>query len=345
MSDIEYCPREVMLVEDARRALAEAKTLDEVKQVHDKAKAIRIYLRQQKAGLEAQNTAADITIRAGRRAGEMLSDSDLNSGGRPSENLLGSFTGFPPTLGELGITRHESSEWQRIAALPEPVFEEYIAETKASGKELTMAGVLKLAAKFAARQTIDQPSDSLCGGDIVGSLSVLIEAGRRFRTIYADPPWRYGNQATRASTDNHYDTMTVDEICAEPVSQVVESDAHLHLWTTNAFLRDAFRVMEAWGFTYKSCYVWVKTQMGIGNYWRVSHEFLLFGLRGTLPFQARDEMSWGEFERSRHSTKPDAIRMKVERVSPGPHLEMYGRISIPNSSWTVYGNQVSRRLF
>jgi N6-adenosine-specific RNA methylase IME4 len=139
--------------------------------------------------------------------------------------------------------------------------------------------------------------------------------------------------------------MSVKEICAEPVREIVADDAHLHLWTTNAFLREAFDVMEAWGFTYKSCFVWVKPQFGIGNYWRVSHEFLLFGVRGKCPFRSHSEKSWQELDRGEHSAKPDEIRQIIEKVSPGPYLEMYGRELAPQSPWTIYGNQVTERLF
>src|SRR5690606_24138432 len=126
------------------------------------------------------------------------------------------------------------------------------------------------------------PANKDLGGvsNVVTDLRQLIVAGKKFGCIYADPAWQYGNQATRAATDNHYVTMSVDAICAMPVAEVAADDAHLHLWTTNAFLFDAKRVMEAWGFEYRSCLVWVKLQMGIGNYWRVSHEFLLLGIRG-----------------------------------------------------------------
>jgi N6-adenosine-specific RNA methylase IME4/ParB-like chromosome segregation protein Spo0J len=177
---------------------------------------------------------------------------------------------------------------------------------------------------------------------IVENLTDLIKQDQKFACIYADPPWQYGNQATRAATDNHYSTMTVAEICAERVEEIAADNAHLHLWTTNAFLFEAQRVIEEWGFKYKSCLVWCKPQLGIGNYWRVSHEFLLFGLRGKCPFQDRSLRSWVEANRTEHSEKPDVVRAMVEKASPGPRLEMYGRRSV--EGWTVYGNQVQRML-
>jgi len=139
--------------------------------------------------------------------------------------------------------------------------------------------------------------------------------------------------------------MSLEEICNEPDKSLVAEIAHLHLWTTNAFLREAFDVIDAWGFRYKSCLVWVKPQLGMGNYWRVSHEYLLLGVRGSLPFEDRTQRSWLLERRTIHSRKPYRIRQLIEKVSPGPYLELYGREEIPNSQWTVYGNQVERRLF
>jgi len=178
---------------------------------------------------------------------------------------------------------------------------------------------------------------------VVASLDELIEAGRKFACIYADPPWQYGNQATRAATSNHYSTMSVDEVCEEPVPEVSAENCHLHLWTTNAFLFEAKRVMEAWGFEYKSALVWVKPQMGLGNYWRVSHEYLLLGVKGDAPFLDKGQTSWVEADRTKHSLKPRQVRERIEKVSPAPYLEMYGREAIPD--WTVYGNQVEHGLF
>lgn len=169
------------------------------------------------------------------------------------------------------------------------------------------------------------------------SLEEMAERGDRFACIYADPAWRYSNQGSRGATDNHYQTMTVDEICALPVKSIAADSAHLHLWTTNAFLFEAQRVMEAWGFVYKSCFVWVKPQMGVGNYWRVSHEFMLLGIRGSAPFAAHDEPSWRMLKRHRHSTKPDRIRQIIEKVSPGPRIELFARDSYPG--WSAWGNQ------
>jgi N6-adenosine-specific RNA methylase IME4 len=176
--------------------------------------------------------------------------------------------------------------------------------------------------------------------DVVTTLEELIEQGKKFATIYADPPWNYGNQGTRAATGNHYGSLTLEEICQEPIPELTEENAHLHLWTTNAFLFEAKQVMEAWGFIYKSVLLWVKPQLGIGNYWRVCHEFLLFGLKGKLAMQDAHKTipSWHELDRTRHSRKPDEFRKFIEAVSYAPRLEMYGREA--HEGWAVYGDEI-----
>lgn len=178
----------------------------------------------------------------------------------------------------------------------------------------------------------------------VSDLNVLVAKGQKFGTIYADPPWQYDNQGTRASTENHYSGLTIDQLIELPVGELALPDAHLQLWTTNAFLFDCQRLFEAWGFEYRSSFVWVKPQMGIGNYWRNSHEFLLTAIRGNAKrFNDHSLKSWGQFDRGAHSAKPEQIRQMIEKASPGPYLEMFGRRTAPG--WVVWGNQIERTMF
>lgn len=178
----------------------------------------------------------------------------------------------------------------------------------------------------------------------LSDLHAAAASGRKYGTIYADPPWQYDNQSTRAAMGNHYGGMTVDEICALPVRELAADDSHLHLWTTNAFLFDCPRILAAWGFEFKSTFVWVKPQMGIGNYWRNSHEILLTAVRGDAKrFNDHSMMSWLECPRSAHSSKPEQIRTYIERASPGPYLELFARRQA--EGWSAWGNQIERTLF
>lgn len=191
-------------------------------------------------------------------------------------------------------------------------------------------------------------------------------------TLTADPPWRYGNTATRANAHGHYDgTLSIAQLCGEElmpdgtnlVKDVVlpkaGSPGHLYLWTTAGHLPEAFAVMEAWQYTYKTYLVWVKKttdgrpQMGMGNYFRVSTELVLFGTRGDLRTQDRGILNWFEAQRGQHSAKPIAFHDLVMKASPGPYLELFGRCGagagtqLPGTcqctrcrlGWEIWGNQ------
>jgi N6-adenosine-specific RNA methylase IME4 len=178
---------------------------------------------------------------------------------------------------------------------------------------------------------------------IVTDLNDLV-AAERFPCIYADPPWRYDNRASRGAAENHYSTLSVPEICELPVGRLAADAAHLFLWTTASFLFEAFKVLDAWGFEYSGeSFVWCKERLGCGNYFRISHEHLLLGVRGDLPFRDTSYPSYAVYPRGRHSSKPEQVRLMVEAVSNGPRLELFGRTAV--NGWTVFGNEVERDLF
>ncbi len=178
----------------------------------------------------------------------------------------------------------------------------------------------------------------------------IIPAGK-FATIVADPPWRYGNTSTRGAAEDHYPTMSIEELCALDVARERSADhAHLYLWATAGHLPEAFTVMQAWGFTYKTYLVWVKPQMGMGNYFRVSTELVLFGVKGGMRTLDRGLMNWFEARRGRHSAKPERFYDDlVTKASPEPYLEMFARCRKADDlicrctacrlGWAVWGNE------
>jgi N6-adenosine-specific RNA methylase IME4 len=229
------------------------------------------------------------------------------------------------------------THYRTAASLPPAERAEVLALAERDG-----LSVREIKAEISRRRVTvgEQPSDGTC---TVQDLHGLVVRGRKFGAIYADPPWLYDNQGTRAATSNHYGGMTVDELCELPVRDLAAEDAHLHLWTTNAFLFECPRIFGAWGFEFRSSFVWVKPQMGIGNYWRNSHEILLTAIRGDAKrFNDKSLMSWIECARGAHSAKPEIVRDYIRRASPGPYLEMFGRLQVPG--WTVWGNQVRADL-
>lgn len=315
-------------IDGARHLLDQAKSVEDVKAVADMAECARIYARRAKASVEVINRAVAIKLMAERRAGEMLAGMEKAKNHRSTAR----------TLRAVGVSDSQSSRWQRAAKVPEQKFKEYVLGCTRNGKEATSSGLYKLANHHAPKNGATQPTvEGICT-----DLAELVPVGQKFGTIYADPPWNYDNQSTRAAASNHYETMTVAQLCALPIAELTAKRSHLHLWITNAFLFEAPKIFKAWGFEFKSSFVWVKPQMGIGNYWRNSHEIMLLAVKGGQTAISKGERSWLECGRGLHSAKPEQVRRSVEKLSPGPYLELFGRA--PKTGWTVFGNQIVPEL-
>jgi N6-adenosine-specific RNA methylase IME4 len=175
--------------------------------------------------------------------------------------------------------------------------------------------------------------------------------GRKFRTILADPPWQFQNRTGKVAPEHRrlsrYSTMTLDEICALPVEGIAAETAHLYLWVPNALLPEGLRVMEAWGFGYKSNLVWHKVRKdggsdgrGVGFYFRNVTEIILFGVRGknarTLA-PGRSQVNMIQTRKREHSRKPDEQYELIEACSEGPYLELFARGE--RKRWETWGKQ------
>ena len=175
------------------------------------------------------------------------------------------------------------------------------------------------------------------------NLTTILER-KRFRTILADPPWDVQQQG-RLGASQHYALMTLDQIKAMPIADLAEDDAHLWLWVTNATLRAGYDVIEAWGFTPRLPLTWIKPRILLGNYLRNATEHLLFATRGKAPVLYKSQPTWMFAPLQEHSHKPEEQYAVIERVSPGPYLELFARRR-PSSteSWAVWGNQIDSEI-
>jgi N6-adenosine-specific RNA methylase IME4 len=159
----------------------------------------------------------------------------------------------------------------------------------------------------------------------------------KFRTLCVDPPWAYSVHHERARPT--YATMSQRELLALPVVSWADEQAHLYLWSTNADLRDAFELMDAWGFQFKTLLTWVKPTFGLGSYFRTSTEHVLFGVRGRLLTRVRNIGTHFTAPKTYHSAKPDVFYQMVERTSYPPYLDVFARKRRPG--WTVWGNGIA----
>lgn len=162
----------------------------------------------------------------------------------------------------------------------------------------------------------------------------------RFRTLVIDPPWPIGQYGARGA-DRHYPLMSVQRIKALPIAGLAEDDAHLWLWTTNGTIRLGYELAEAWGFTVRAPLTWIKFRLGLGTYLRSASEHLLLATRGRAPVNFRSQPTWFTAPVQDHSHKPEEVFAIIERVSPGPYLELFARRRPPsNGPWFVWGDSV-----
>ncbi len=167
-----------------------------------------------------------------------------------------------------------------------------------------------------------------------------------YSIIYADPPWRYQDIGSNGNAEGHYSTMGLDDICALPVSQCAAENAVLLMWATWPLLPEALKVVEAWGFKYKSIgFLWVKKNksdcghfFGLGRWTRGNSEVCLLGTRGK-PKRAGNAVSQLCFEPlTRHSEKPIEIRHRiVELLGNVPRIELFARTK--SVGWDAWGNE------
>jgi site-specific DNA-methyltransferase (adenine-specific) len=171
----------------------------------------------------------------------------------------------------------------------------------------------------------------------------------KYQIIYADPPWaEYGGGKIKRGADRHYPLMKTDDICKLNVPS--DDNSHLYLWVTNNKIPDGLRVMESWGFKYKTIITWTKDRFGLGQYFRGNTEHCLFGVKGNLPYKIEDgkrqQGVTGFFaKRTIHSAKPQEMRDLINKVSYRDgykRLEMFARQK--TEGWDIWGNELKNDI-
>ena len=177
--------------------------------------------------------------------------------------------------------------------------------------------------------------------------------GKKYKTIYADPPWQFQNRTGKVAPEHkrltRYGTMKLEDIKQLPVGEIADEKSHLYLWVPNALLPEGLEVMKAWGFEYKTNIIWEKVRKdgmpdgrGVGFYFRNVTEILLFGIKGnknrTLD-AGRSQVNLIRSMKREHSRKPDEFISLIESCSSGPFLEMFARGN--REGWDMWGNQAT----
>jgi N6-adenosine-specific RNA methylase IME4 len=253
------------------------------------------------------------------RNGDVLTDTQRqilrDFGYDPDEHgLIGEISPIKVPVGRMSIPKQEHSTIVERRAAGEPV------EQIAADYKVTPGRISQIANAVEERQErferLKEPAP-------------LGEHGRQYPVIYADPPWRYEHVVTdNRAIENQYPTMELRDICALPVQEVTGEHCVLFMWATSPKLAEAMTVIDAWGFNYRTCMVWVKDKIGMGYYARQRHELLLIATRGEppTPEPANRPDSVIEAPRLAHSAKPPETYEILDRMYPGlPKLELFAR--------------------
>lgn len=305
----------------ASQMLANVKNASDAKRLRDMASAAEHYAKKAKLSNDISDHAHSIKMEAEAMLGKYLKDNPKNVGGNPQ--LVDASTGSP-TLQEIGLTKQESVDAQFLHALKEKEPEVF---TQVRNNEMS----LSQARREVKKKELSKSDMPLPSG--------------KYKVIYADPPWSYNDKCDDGSiqsggAEKHYPSMTILEMCSLPISDLAEDNAVLFLWVTTPLLYDAEPVFKAWGFDYKTCFVWDKVKHNMGHYSSVRHEILLLCTRGSCTpevVKLFDSVQVVE-KTSKHSEKPEEFRKIIDTLYPnGKRLELFSRKAV--DGWERWGNE------
>jgi len=294
--------------------------------------------------------AVTLRLRAERRIGQIMDDQRktglLKQGGDKKSKAARESLIKPPTLAEVGIDKNLAHKARTLGALSDEQFEEVVQETRQAVSR-AVSNVVRAKTIENEREAYDASKDQ---GGTIEDLTALGALGFQAGVIYADPPWSfeaYSVKGKQRSAERYYDTMSLADLCAmrPAIDAIAAPDCALLMWGVWPELPGALEVIEAWGFTYKTAgFVWVKTNAdetpatGMGYWSRANTEPCFLATRGNPKRLAMDVHQVAMAPRGEHSAKPDEVRTRIERLLPGPYIELFARA--PVAGWTTWGNEV-----
>jgi len=312
----------------ANRLLTEAKTVQQAKVVIDIAYAAEVYAKRQQLGEEAIGYAHEIKVYALRKLGEMLKLTAKNKGAKGSivtSSGQEQVRDNTPTLADHGLN---GAEGRKVSMLAQQIADLPLDKLEAVAKRVqSITQVQRESRAEAIQKKVSLPN-------------------AKYRVIYADPPWSYGNNMPEGTTEqrDYYPVMSLTAICEIAVNAICEDNAVLFLWVTSPILEESFQVIKAWGFKYKTSFVWDKVKHNMGHYNSVRHEFLLVCTRGSgIPDVPKLFDSVVTEERTEHSVKPKVFYEIIETLYPhGKKLELFSRDI--RAGWDSYGFEAASEL-
>jgi len=178
-----------------------------------------------------------------------------------------------------------------------------------------------------------------------------MDINKKYNVIYADPPWTFktfSDKGKDRSPENHYNVMSLKDICNLPISKIANDDSVLLMWVVDPLLDKAFEVINAWGFKYKTVgFTWAKTNKksmgfftGLGYWTRGNPEMCLLATKGKPKRLSKSVPQLVVEQRREHSRKPDIMYNHIENLLEGPYIELFARTQ--RSGWDSWGNQTDK---
>jgi len=312
---------ELVKWEKIRYEIENAKDIQELSILTDKLKAYKILAEQTKQSSEVQVKITNYLYRAKRKQGEWLAENIKV--GNPEKLNCNNIV----QLKDLEITRNESSRLQKIANIPDEIFEDILIMAEKEVKKVTDNILLRINKEIENEKNYNE----------LKNRKIFEMPKDEFNIIYADPPWQYNNTGFEMSAENKYPTMSIEEL--SDLQFKTSKNAVLFLWVTNPLLKEAFDLIKTWGFEYKTNFVWCKKNHTAGFYIFGQHELLLICIKGSnmLPIEKYKSIIQGE--NKIHSKKPEIVYEMIEKMYPNfKYLELFARNK--RHGWTSYGNEI-----
>jgi len=311
-----------------RSELAIVETIEEIKHLDTKASALAEIARKEKMSKSVQDEVGAFRCDIEAKKGVWLDEYFPQGGNRG--NQYEKVARLPDgTLADEGINKKESSN-ARLVSKEAELVAEAIEELKQDDKKVvTPNAVVSLVRNKKRKIRVEETEQPSLDGI--------------YRVIYADPPWQYNADFMDkyGHAKSHYSTMSIEELCALPVADVRADDCVLFMWTTSPKLEQAFQVIKAWGFNYKTSFVWDKVKHNFGYYNSVRHEFLLIAGHGSSTPDVKElHDSVISIERSgKHSEKPEYFRELIDKLyTTGNKVELFARKKV--DGWDTWGAEV-----
>lgn len=343
---------ELVRYEAACKALDEAVTADEVMAVHLDARAIEAVGRVAR-NLEFEIKGRKLRTRAALKLGDMLIEGEkqgiIAGRGKPPKG-----SGAEPLsrakLDEIGVSKKLSSEARRLSGIGakavQVMLDKFERESRDQGRlAIDILDRQERERRHKARHDLERA---------LGDASALLEGGRQFATLYADPATKFESGFGDRSIENHYPTLTTEQLCSLPVAKRALPNARLFIWSTVPQLANTFTIAEAWGFPdYSSHCIWDKTDpdhpdhAGTGHVFMNQHEILLYFKRGnpTGPVRGTQPLSIYREPKREHSRKPEYFRhMILEMTGFLPVMELFARVDAEHplpEGFYAWGNQAN----